>query len=207
MLGALNAQTALASCRDRGVRAVLIDHEMPDVNSVSLMRQVRALQPKAVVLALYLRGNAAGPEEAKRNGFDGVLTKPFDAAAVEDFLLQYFNSQDLVTKDDNVLRIAKFKGRENRLDGYFSEVGNTVTRMSEEVAAACYAEVVLDISSLPPNAEKVARLLIDMSGRIEKMGLEIRLVGDPEIQKTLKQYTETAQMPLFGTVNDALRAA
>lgn len=207
VIGALNAQTALAACRDRGVRAVLIDHEMPDVNSVSLMRQVRALQPKAVVLALYLRGNNAAADEAKRNGFDGVLTKPFDVAAVEDFLLQYFNSQDLVTKDDNVLRIAKFKGRENRLDGYFSEVSNTVTRMSEEVAAACYAEVVLDISSLPPNAEKVARLLIDMSGRIEKMGLEIRLVGDPEIQKTLKQYTETAQMPLFGTVNDALRAA
>lgn len=206
--GALSAQTALAACRDRGVRAVLIDNDIPDVSSVALMRQIRTLQPKAAVLALYLRTNNNVLEEAKRNGFDGVLMKPFDAGAVEDFLLQYFNSQDLVSKDDNVLKISKFKGRENRLDGYFIDVATNVSKLSEDIAAACYAEVVLDISEIPTNADKVARMLIDLDGKIRKMGLEIRLVGNnPEISKTLKQYTETAQMPLFSSVNDALRAA
>jgi DNA-binding response OmpR family regulator/anti-anti-sigma regulatory factor len=206
--GALSAQTALAACRDRGVRAVLIDNDIPDVSSVALMRQIRTLQPKAAVLALYLRTNNNVLDEAKRNGFDGVLMKPFDAGAIEDFLLQYFNSQDLVSKDDNVLKISKFKGRENRLDGYFMDVATNVSKFSEDIAAACYAEVVLDISEIPTNADKVARLLIDLDGKIRKMGLEIRLVGNnPEISKTLKQYTETAQMPLFSSVNDALRAA
>jgi len=205
--GALNAQTAIAACRDRGVRAILLDNDMPDVNSVALMRQVRVLQPKAVVLALYVRTSTNVLEAAKGNGFDGVLMKPFDVGAVEDFLLQYFNSQDLVSKDDNVLKVAKFKGRENRLDSYFLEVVSNVSRYSEEIAAACYGEMVLDVSAVPPNAEKVARMMLEINSRISKMGIEIRLVGSPEIAKTLKQYTETAQMPLFGSVDEALRAA
>jgi DNA-binding response OmpR family regulator/anti-anti-sigma regulatory factor len=205
--GALNAQTAIAACRDRGVRAILIDNDMPDVNSVALMRQVRALQPKAVVLALYVRTSNNVLEVAKTNGFDGVLMKPFDVGAVEDFLLQYFNSQDLVSKDDNVLKVSKFKGRENRLDSYFVEVVSNVTKYSEEIAAACYGEMVLDLSAVPPNAEKVARMMLDLNTRISKMGIEIRLVGSPEIAKTLKQYTETAQMPLYASVDEALRMA
>ncbi len=203
--GALNAQTAIAACRDRGVRAILIDNDMPDVNSVALMRQVRALQPKAVVLALYVRTSNNVLEVAKSNGFDGVLMKPFDVGAVEDFLLQYFNSQDLVSKDDNVLKVSKFKGRENRLDGYFIEVVSNITKYSEEIAAACYGEMVLDVSAVPPNAEKVARMMLELNTRISKMGIEIRLVGSPEIAKTLKQYTETAQMPLYASVDEALR--
>jgi DNA-binding response OmpR family regulator/anti-anti-sigma regulatory factor len=205
--GALNAQTAIAACRDRGVRAILIDNDMPDVNSVALMRQVRALQPKAVVLALYVRTSSNVLEAAKSSGFDGVLMKPFDVGAVEDFLLQYFNSQDLVSKDDNVLKVSKFKGRENRLDSYFIEVVSNVTKYSEEIAAACYGEMVLDLSAVPPNAEKVARMMLDLNTRISKMGIEIRLVGSPEIAKTLKQYTETAQMPLYASVDEALRVS
>jgi two-component system, cell cycle response regulator len=165
------------------------------------------LQPKAVVLALYVRTSTNVLEAAKSSGFDGILMKPFDVGAVEDFLLQYFNSQDLVSKDDNVLKVAKFKGRENRLDSYFLEVVSNVSKYSEEIAAACYGEMVLDVSAVPPNAEKVARMMLEINTRISKMGIEIRLVGSPEIAKTLKQYAETAQMPLFGSVDEALRAA
>src|SRR3954469_6737752 len=49
--GVLNAQTALSTCRDRVFRVILIDNDMPDVNSTSLMRQIRVLQPRTAILA------------------------------------------------------------------------------------------------------------------------------------------------------------
>jgi two-component system cell cycle response regulator len=205
--GVLNAQTALSTCRDRGYRVILIDSDMPDVNSASLMRQIRVLQARAAVLALYVRTNANVTDEAKKAGFDGVLFKPFDIGAVEDFLLQYFNSQDLVTKDDNVVKISAFKGRENRLDGYFNDVTGTLTKISEEVAAACYAEIILDISQVPPASDRLVRLVIDLKGRTAKMGLQLRLVGSTAVASTLKNYSDTADVPLFTTIDEAQRAA
>jgi len=50
--GAANAQAALALCRERTFRVLLIDNDMPGVDSPSLMRQLRVLQPQAVCLTL-----------------------------------------------------------------------------------------------------------------------------------------------------------
>lgn len=206
LAGVLTAQAALSTCRDRAFRLILIDNDMPDVNSPSLMRQIRVLQPRAAILALYLRTNANVTDEAKKAGFDGILLKPFDAGSVEDLLGQHFNSQEIVTKSDNILKIAAFKGRDNKLDGYFSDVTNTVIRVSEEVAAACYGEVIVDLSAMPVS-DRMVRLVLDIKGRATKMGLQLQLVGPASIGSTLKNYSDTSDVPLFPSIDDAQRAA
>ena len=205
--GVLNAQTALGVCRDRVFRVILIDNDMPDVNSTSLMRQIRVLQPRTVILALFLRTHANVADQAKKAGFDGALLKPFDAGSVDDFIAQYFNAQELVLKDNNILKVSPFRGRENRMDSYFNDVTNTVTKISEDVAAACYAEVIVDISAMPVASDRFVRLILDMKGRVAKMGLELRLVGSPDVASTLKNYSDTADVPLFSTIGDAQAAA
>jgi DNA-binding NtrC family response regulator len=207
MKGVLNAQTALTICRERVFRVILMDNDMPDVNSTSLMRQIRVLQPRTVILAMFVRTNANVADLAKKSGFDGAILKPFDAGAVEDFIGQYFNTQELVTKDENVLKVAAFRGRENRMDTYFNDVTSTVTKISEDVAAACYAELIVDISALPVASDRFVRLILDMKSRVTKMGLELRLVGSPDVAKTLKNYSDTADVPLFSTIGEAQQSA
>jgi two-component system cell cycle response regulator len=144
---------------------------------------------------------------AKKSGFDGAILKPFDAGAVDDFIGQYFNTQELVTKDDNVLKISAFRGRENRMDAYFNDVTNTVTKISEDVAAACYAEVIVDINAVPAASDRFVRLILEMKSRVTKMGLELRLVGSPDVAKTLKNYSDTADVPLFPSIGEAQQSA
>ena len=205
--GVLNAQTALSTCRDRVFRVILIDNDMPDVNSTSLMRQIRVLQPRTAILALYVRTHANVADQAKKAGFDGALLKPFDAQAVDDFIAQYFNAQELVVKDDNILKIAAFRGRENRMDSYFNDVTNSVTKISEDVAAACYAELIVDISEMPAASDRFVRLVLDLKSRVSKMGLELRLVGSQAVASTLKNYSDTADVPLFPSIGEARAAA
>ena len=205
--GVLNAQTALSTCRDRVFRVILIDNDMPDVNSTSLMRQIRVLQPRTAILALYVRTHANVADQAKKAGFDGAILKPFDAQAVDDFIAQYFNAQELVVKDDNILKIAAFRGRENRMDSYFNDVTNSITKISEDVAAACFAELIVDISEMPAASDRFVRLVLDLKSRVSKMGLELRLVGSSAVASTLKNYSDTADVPLFHSIGEARAAA
>jgi two-component system, cell cycle response regulator len=205
--GVLNAQTALSTCRDRVFRVILIDNDMPDVNSTSLMRQIRVLQPRTAILALFVRTHANVADQAKKAGFDGALLKPFDAGSVDDFIAQYFNAQELVVKDDNILKIAAFRGRENRMDSYFNDVTNSITKISEDVAAACFAELIVDISEMPAASDRFVRLVLDLKGRVSKMGLELRLVGSTAVASTLKNYSDTADVPLFHSIGEARAAA
>jgi DNA-binding response OmpR family regulator len=205
--GALTGQAALGACRDRAFRAILVDNDMPDVNGAALLRQLRTLQPKASIYALFLRTVNNVAEEARRAGFDGAITKPFDPTAIDDFLQQLFNTTELIAKEDNVLKVAAFKGKEARLDNYFGEVSALLLKVSESLAEACFAEVIVDIGLLPPMADRLARLILDARSRIAKLGLEVRVVASPEIAKLLKQYTDTANVPLYQSIDEAQKAA
>src|SRR5207245_3078169 len=69
--GCVSAQAAVTLCQQRVYRVVLIDMVIPDVNSVALMNQLRALQPHSVFLGLYLRTLNDPSKDAHEQGFDG----------------------------------------------------------------------------------------------------------------------------------------
>src|SRR5512133_1824088 len=77
LAGFTSAQSALASCRERVYRVVLVDTEIPDVNSSVLAQQIRVLQPHAAMIALSLRSANDVAKEAREQGFDAALCKPF----------------------------------------------------------------------------------------------------------------------------------
>jgi len=202
--GALNAQAALATCRERVFRMILVDNDIPDVSSAALMRQCRLLQPHAAILSLALRTNNDIQKEAREAGFDGVLYKPFNPEGIEDFLLKYFDNQDVLSEDDNVVKVLPFKGREARIPGYFIQLGTLLSKSIQKAAEACFGEMIVDITALPAIPDKVARLVMEARERAQKMGIELRLVGSPELAKMLKQVADTADIPLFSTVAEAV---
>src|SRR3569623_1382747 len=207
LAGALNAQNGLALCRERVFRVILIDSEMPDVNTASLVKSLRLLQPSAALALLSLRTthNAAG--EARDMGLDTVVYKPFTSEGVEEFLSKYFDDQELVVKGAGLVRVAAFKGREERLPGYFMRVSSLAAKTLDEIAAACFAEAIVDLSRLPAQSAKPAALIIELGEHARKVGIEIRIVGSTEVIQLLRQYSETAGMAVFNTVEQARGAA
>jgi two-component system cell cycle response regulator len=200
LAGALNGQTALALARERVFRVVLIDSDMPDVNTQTLSRSLRLLQPNAAFGLLALRTTNNIRSEAQQMGFDTVVFKPFTAEGVDEFVLRYFDNRDLVSKEDNVLRVEAFKGKEDRLPSYFSRITTLCAKTVEDIAAACFAEVVFDATRLPVTPNKTAQLVAEVGQQAKRMGVELRLVGPPELTSALTQYAETKDVPVFSTV-------
>ncbi len=202
MNGSVSARDALQHCQERVYRVVVVDLVIPDVNSVALMNQLRALQPHAVMVALALR-SAGDAGDVKGQGFSDVVYKPFEAAAVDDFLSKHFEVDDVLAVDGNILACAAFSGKEDKIDRYFTRLRTLCHESLEKLASACYDDTIFDLSAVPLRNDKIVRLLMDSDKEAKKLGIALRLVGTPEIKKVLGAVMETAAMPFFGTRAEA----
>jgi DNA-binding response OmpR family regulator len=201
--GYTSAASALAACRERVYRVVLVDTEIPDVNSAVLAQQIRVLQPHAALVALALRTANDVTKEVREQGFDDVLFKPFRPETIDDFLLQYFDNQDFLQIEDNVLRLAPFAGRADKVDRFYNRVHAVFSGALEKVAAACYDEVVLDVGTPPLEGDRLPKLVNAVAEKARDFGMSLALVGAPEVRKALGGYTETKDLRLFATVQEA----
>jgi two-component system cell cycle response regulator len=206
MNGFTSAQSALASAREKVYRVILIDTEIPDVNSAVLAQQVKVLQPHAAFIALALRTATDGSKELKEQGFGDVVYKPFTQDHVDDFLVQYFDNQDFLTSEDNLLRVAPFVGKPERLDRYYGRVAQLFPTVLNKVASACYESILLDLSNVPTQGERLPKLLVNVAEQVKGVGMEMSIVGTGDIQKVLASFEETRAIRYFATVQEA-RAA
>jgi two-component system cell cycle response regulator len=204
---AMSAQAALVAGRDKVCRVILVDTDIPDVNSVALMNQLRALQPHAAILALALRSTGDSAKEARDQGFDGALVKPFQSEELEDFLLKYFDNQDLLSLSDNVLSAGAFTGKEDRVDRYYARLVELSRGALEKAAAACFDEAILDLSAAPLKAERTVRAVLEVDRLARKLGLGLRLVGGKDVAKVLTGFADTAAMPFYASVKEARAAS
>jgi DNA-binding response OmpR family regulator len=200
---ALSAAAALLACREKVFRVVFVDTDIPDVNSAALMNQLRTLQQHAAFLALALRSTNDLQKEMQALGFDDVVFKPFDKDSIDDFLIRYFNDQELVVADDNVIKVGVFTGKEDRIEKYFSRVTKLLEETIEKLAAACFDEAIVDISQAPVKSDRTPRLVIDLRKEALKRGIEMRLVAGAEVQALLKKFDETAKLHVAQSVSEA----
>jgi DNA-binding response OmpR family regulator/anti-anti-sigma regulatory factor len=206
MNGFTSAQSALASAREKVYRVILIDTEIPDVNSAVLAQQIKVLQPHAAFIALALRTATDASKELREQGFGDIVYKPFTQDHVDEFLVQYFDNQEFLTSDDNVLRVAPFVGKPERLDRYYGRVAQLFPTVLNKVASACYESILLDLSNVPTQGERLPKLLVNVAEQVKGVGMEMSIVGTGEIQKVLASFEETRAIRYFATVQEA-RAA
>lgn len=197
--------TALTMCRERVYRAVLLDTEIPDVDSVELLRELRILQPTAAFIALVMRTDKNPQAHVSSSGFGAYLSKPFDARQVEEFVGAYFESQDLLMVDGNVLKPASYKGPDSASDTYYRRLQTMTGTAIQDAAAACHDRVIFDLSELTASP-KLQKFLVRVATQCTEVGLEVRIVGSAEVAKLLKQLVETAEIPVVDTV-EAAKAA
>lgn len=202
-----SAQSALGACRERVYRVVVVDTEIPDVNSSVLAQQIRVLQPHASLVGLALRTANDVTKEVKEQGFDDVLFKPFRPETVDDFLMQYFDNQDFLNVEDNVLKVAPFTGRADRVERFYSRLHTVFPEALEKVAAACYDEVIMDLGTPPLEGDRLPKLVNAVAEKSKDFGMTLSLVGPPEIHKILGGYTETKDLKIFNSVQEARAGA
>jgi two-component system cell cycle response regulator len=202
-----SAQAALGACRDKVYRVVVVDNEIPDVNSAVLAQQIRVLQPHAALVALVLRTANDVTKEVRDQGFDDVLFKPFRPEVVDDFLQRYFDNQDFLQVEDNVLKIAPFAGKADKVERFYSRIHGVFPEALEKVAAACYDEVVLDLGTPPLEGDRLPKLVLAVNEKTKELGMSLSLVGPAEVHKILGGYTETKDLKIYGNVQEARSGA
>lgn len=200
---AVSAAAALTLCRDKVFRVVLVDTDIPDVNSAALMNQLRTLQQHAAFLALPLRTTNDVQKEQQALGFDDIIFKPFDKDSIDDFLIRYFNDQELVVAEENLVKVGAFTGREDRVEKYFTRVTRLIEESIEKLAAACFDDVIVDLSSAPIKSDRTPRLVLDIKKEANKRGIEVKLVAGAEVSGLLKKFDETAKLVISPSVNEA----
>jgi two-component system, cell cycle response regulator len=200
---ALDAQTATSLCRTRIYRIVLVDIDIPNVNTPSLVRQLRALQPTAAFVALVLKNTKEPLQVAKEQGLDNILLKPFNGDQIKDFLAVHFESSAPVERVENSLRIAPCVTSRGKEDRYFSQVITLVNEAIEAIATACYPSVIVDLTHVPRVPSSVVQMVIKIAEYAKEFDIELHVVTPPDIRSALTGLVETAQIPMYPTIADA----
>lgn len=203
--GCLNAGEGLALARVRSYRMVLVDSEIPDVNVATYIKQMRILQPNATCLGMALRGAPTLSQEMRELGFDDVLTKPFTPEVIDSLIEQHFAGADeSIVREDNVLRICAFHGREDRAERHYAKLSRALKDAIEALGEACYDEAILDAVLLPTfNVVRASQFIAEAVAMSGKIGVALRLVASPEVEKALRGFEETKGLRCFGTLAQA----
>jgi two-component system, cell cycle response regulator len=200
MDAASSAQDALRQVRERVYRLVIVDNQIPDVNSTALMNQMRALQPRATMISLCLRTADNALEEAKREGYDGVLFKPLTSDLVDELVSSYFDTNEILIVEGSSMKVSAYTGREEGLDRYYSKLAQRVRTDMLKIAEACFDNVEIDAAKMPLRPERAIKLMVDVAQEASRLGLDVKLRGTPDLGSLLSGLAETAKIP-FEAVN------
>jgi len=205
----LNASDGMGLCRANKYGLILVDGELPDSNLPSLTKQLRLLQPKAVLVALTLRSANNIAVEMHAQGFDDVLFKPFANEAVAALLGRCFvENQQLVSIQENLVQLAGFHGRDDKLEHYFVELAAKMKEVLTKLAEACFDSAVLDASFLPLSQPlRAGQFVAEVCKTFAETGVVLRLVGSSELATLVGRFEEAKGVRLFHSLEEARAAA
>lgn len=198
---------AVARCRRTAFRLVLIDQSMPDTDSLELQRQLHALQPQAVFLALCLRTLADVRDELLAAGFADLVYKPFDPDGITSLVHRLFELRGLVEIDGELVTASGCEPRDERIEEHHARLRPALKRAIEQVAAAGHPEAIVDLRQVPLRAERTVRMVMDLDADARRLGLSLRLVATAETASLLARVADTAELDVYETVDRARAAA
>lgn len=197
--------SALGLCRERVYKVIFLDTDIPGLDHLELQRDLRVLQPSAAFIALTMRSEKGPALPMGGTGFASRLVKPFDPKQLEEIVGNHFESNDLLQLQDNVATPAPLRSPDAATDAFFKRLQQLLLDAAQSMAAACHDRFILDLAAVPA-VPALQRLLVRLQAQCKELGLELRLVGGPELTKLLKQLIETASIPVVDSL-DAAKAA
>jgi two-component system cell cycle response regulator len=200
----LDRATAMSMCRERVYRAVILDTGIPEVDTAELLRDLRILQATAAFVALIMRSDKNAASTATDLGFAAHLVKPFDVAQVEEFVDNYFGNRDLLTIDGNVITPAVYTGTGSS-DAFYRRLQQMAIDAASQAAAACHDRLIVNAAQITASPALV-KFVLRLRAQCTDVGIELRVVGGPDVVKVLKQLVETADISVVDSI-EAAKAA
>lgn len=81
-----DGQSALEKIRKSTIRAAIIDYNMPGMNGIKLLEEIKKIDNTIFVVLISGYGNEEIASEAKQVGVDEFLVKPVDIDKLQDTL-------------------------------------------------------------------------------------------------------------------------
>jgi CheY-like chemotaxis protein len=194
---------ALRLARLKTYRIIVMDMQMPNTDTGMLLRQISLFQTTAAFVAMGLKTSANLLEDARTLGFDGVLNKPFEPAKVGDLIDRYFEAKEKITVEENIVTIGVPPGGTDRLAAFYYRVCNDMPRRLEGVAEACYDNVIINAGELRGTRKNVVEVLVKLKEAAANLGLELSLVVSSEVVGFSKEFVETRNLRMFGSLEEA----
>ena len=191
---------ALVMASEETFHIIIVDMEMPGVDTTSLARDLKDKQPKAKVLGLFMRDVSGIESVVNRLGLDGYLQKPFERSRVVSLLEGFVNDDETVPlhTTENILAMTAFADSETVRVGQAHRVIHAAKDASRNIAAACFESVILDLNIPPPHAY-LNLILANVKTTCSNLGLDLRVVGPESLQAQLEQES----LPLFKDLDAA----
>ena len=208
----LTAKMGLRLCRERKFKAVLIDSDLPpdgeaDPRSPAFLSQLRAVQPRAALVALCLRTTNDSTSEMRALGYSDVLFKPFKQELVDAFVTDHLVEQEeVLTRDQDLLTLGALVGKPELREGYFARLAKDGPSALEQLAAACHEHAVLDVRKAPVDAPQFVGAIAELATRARQIGLGVKLVVNDAAKAMLGTRADTRALWGFPAVEEA-RAA
>ena len=187
---ATTKEAAVNTCSKRDYKMIVIDMDIPRVDSVALGAELKKLQPKSSVIALYLANQKDPKAQAKTDGFDGAIIKPFNGDEVKVLIGTAFDEKNYTDLTDNVVTFEKVEIGDANPEALMADVRKQLMENVKEVAAAaCFSCVILDLRDGLPT-DTLGRFLAPVIELCSSLRVGIKVVGDDKVRQAMQATLE-----------------
>ena len=147
--------------------------------------------------------------ESYEAGFDGYLVKPFREEQIKGLSrLMYRPEEELdeiLVVEDNLLQAAPWTGDQadqSLNEHYYSRMAELVGLAIEQLASDCFEDVTFDYTNLP-SSNLMPQLIALSLGCCIELGLDAKVVGTPEVERTMNGNDAISHVPFFSSLSEA----
>ncbi|MEX2299770.1 MAG: sigma-54 dependent transcriptional regulator [Bryobacterales bacterium] len=174
---AADAAEALALARQQRFHLLISDLKLPDIDGLSLLREIRPLQPDIQVIVMTAYGTIQTAVEAMRQGAYDYITKPFEPSHLLILIEKALEKHALASDNARLREVVRSKDEYGRLVGS-STAMSEVFRLIDMVAAAPATVLVQGESGV--GKEVIARTLHQRSPRSHGPFISLNCGAVPE---------------------------
>jgi DNA-binding response OmpR family regulator len=196
---ASDGPTALSRLRDRRYDLVILEHALPTIDGPSVLATLRADGDQTPVLMLTAEARASEIARCVKLGIHGYVLKPFKLAELRSSIVKVLGDRPSApppdtARGDNVISLGGPASVGERLSSFIE----ASERMLETIAASQFGDAIVDLSGAPLGC--TPQLVLGLLEATSHMGLELKLVGGPDVRSVLSEFSETCELAIFDSV-------
>ncbi len=177
VLTAGSGDEAVETVRSEPVDLVITDYRMTGKDGLTVLREVREINPEVDVIIVTAYGSIESATQAMKEGAVDYLTKPIDLDQLEIVVEKVLEHRQLVSENRELRRRLEEKVRP---EGIISASGEMETVLNMAVRAAPSQATVLIRGESGTGKELVARVIHHASGRKGRPFVTVNCAALPE---------------------------